>query len=647
MGAFLVMVDNKTDLGVMALSLLALLAGMIFLGILQQKNNEKKEIFRYLIIAGVFFAFASLAKPTAFVDLALFGVFLIGLWISPWSAVGVGLGLAGILRYMNILTSSFLISETNAKRLLIIGALLTFVGVIIALIKRKKIWISIKYLLILGVSFLVPLVLFKAPWLIRQQLANDTFSPTNVLKSLFAKAPLTTDITLLAQVSGEASDGETGEVNLEEQNLIDTLAVQQQTTTLPQSSAQQCLQAGNIRSEAELQEDLQEVKGGGLSEDVGRYIGYGRKEFTREKNNVYPLVKLLFPTSDHCYGLNNEAKLLCANSEAIDNFEIKTLKSLYEQLENKDSQAAILLQDALTAFNEHTGDINATYNPQEFRDQIVALRQYYQSHSIKSDATKIAIPYRYLIPLNITFNRSLQNLSSYYTDIGFSRILLFIVLIITLPYALIKRDPILTALSTTTLIGRGLRWIIGGAILWYGTVLISRTLISILAFIYRRYEDAEEMKDTKYVHILIGILVLGMFIQLFLNFFRISSQGANGPFVWYKGNIGRETQFSDTLETKMKTKYGYTMKNVFDLQFPQYNSIINALKDRKDEDGVIVAGTYIQYFLDNQWNLKGDGMLTEFRVKASDGDPCKTYRRLKNDNTKYLIIDPNIGTVGM
>ncbi|MDR2540890.1 MAG: hypothetical protein LBD11_03800 [Candidatus Peribacteria bacterium] len=91
MGAFLVMVDNKTDLGVMALSLLALLAGMIFLGIAQHKDLHKKEIFKYLIITGVFFAFATLAKSTAFVDLALFGIFLIGLWISPRSAVGVGL----------------------------------------------------------------------------------------------------------------------------------------------------------------------------------------------------------------------------------------------------------------------------------------------------------------------------------------------------------------------------------------------------------------------------------------------------------------------------------------------------------------------------------------------------------------------------
>jgi hypothetical protein len=40
-------------------------------------------------------------------------------------------------------------------------------------------------------------------------------------------------------------------------------------------------------------------------------------------------------------------------------------------------------------------------------------------------------------------------------------------------------------------------------------------------------------------------------------------------------------------------------------------------------------------------------MLNDFRKKTSDWDLCKTYRRLKKDNTRYLIIDPNIWTVTM
>lgn len=40
-------------------------------------------------------------------------------------------------------------------------------------------------------------------------------------------------------------------------------------------------------------------------------------------------------------------------------------------------------------------------------------------------------------------------------------------------------------------------------------------------------------------------------------------------------------------------------------------------------------------------------MLDRFREQNSDGSLCKTYRRLKENNLKYFVIDPNIGTVVM
>ncbi|MEI6118705.1 MAG: hypothetical protein WCP92_05790 [bacterium] len=56
----------------------------------------------------------------------------------------------------------------------------------------------------------------------------------------------------------------------------------------------------------------------------------------------------------------------------------------------------------------------------------------------------------------------------------------------------------------------------------------------------------------------------------------------------------------------------------------------------------MIAGTYIQYFLDNQRNIKSDGMLNRFREQNSDGNMCKSYQRIKTSNVKYLVIDPNI-----
>jgi hypothetical protein len=145
--------------------------------------------------------------------------------------------------------------------------------------------------------------------------------------------------------------------------------------------------------------------------------------------------------------------VLCKYSEAIDNFEVQTLKEVYaNEITNYASSGAELLKTALDAFDANTGGVFTAVNSQEYRDYIVALKQYYQAHSIKSDASMLAIPYRYIVPVNIAFNRSLQNLSSYYTDIGFVWILMFILLMVSLPYALVKKDKNLIALSCTTLL---------------------------------------------------------------------------------------------------------------------------------------------------------------------------------------------------
>ena len=40
-------------------------------------------------------------------------------------------------------------------------------------------------------------------------------------------------------------------------------------------------------------------------------------------------------------------------------------------------------------------------------------------------------------------------------------------------------------------------------------------------------------------------------------------------------------------------------------------------------------------------------MLDWFREQNSDGNLCKSYQRLRDSNLKYLVIDPNIGTVVM
>lgn len=81
MGAFLVFVDNKTDLGVMALTILALYSGFFFINQLKDHEGGRHSL-HYVILSGVFFAGAMLAKPTATFDVINFSVTLIALWFG-------------------------------------------------------------------------------------------------------------------------------------------------------------------------------------------------------------------------------------------------------------------------------------------------------------------------------------------------------------------------------------------------------------------------------------------------------------------------------------------------------------------------------------------------------------------------------------
>jgi hypothetical protein len=115
-------------------------------------------------------------------------------------------------------------------------------------------------------------------------------------------------------------------------------------------------------------------------------------------------------------------------------------------------------------------------------------------------------------------------------------------------------------------------------------------------------------------------------------------------------NTWRVTILDDNLQPLSESasiKFNYWWKDVFDLQFPHYNKFIELVKDREDKDWVLIAGTYIQYWLHNQKNIVADWLLWSLREEMSDNDSCKTSKRLQARNIKYLVIDPNIGTVGM
>lgn len=108
-------------------------------------------------------------------------------------------------------------------------------------------------------------------------------------------------------------------------------------------------------------------------------------------------------------------------------------------------------------------------------------------------------------------------------------------------------------------------------------------------------------------------------------------------------SAGLVNVIDDNLAQRQELTIPYTRDKVFDLQFAHYNKFINHVKNRPDDHGVSIAGTYLQYFLHNQRNV---GQANIYKL-TSDGNTCKSYLRFQRDNWRYIVIDPNILSVVM
>ena len=641
MGAFLVFVDNKTDLGVMALTILAILSGFIFIRYISENKSKKifdKESLKYLILSGFFFALASMSKPSAFIDVVVFGVLLVLLWINSLVGIWVWTIALGMMWILQPVNAADFMWVAMWKLVVIIWAIITLIWLAQIFIRNTKQELFSKrklfsYIVVWWISLLASLLIFKWPRLLyKQVLAKDAWIK-NFVEGLFLanNGKENKNIELKNKVLLATNDFE----SLEAQNETDREILLRSDNINKEWSMERCLNKKFTK------EELEEWKKEAVvwNEDVGRYVWYGWKEFTDKRALSYWLLRLIYPKNNTCYGANSSARFLCKNKDYINAGNIEKLEEILKSGKIKVwSPAEELITKTLEEYKE---------NPDSLRTNIVNLKQYYENHSIYTQKWKINVPYRYIIPWNITFNRSLQNLSSYYTDIGFIWMFVFIFTAFGLIYSIIRKNQKLFALSFATVVGWAIWRVIGWAILWYGIGLIMRTILVLSMFIQDLINKDNDEGHKLLLVLTLGALGIWMIVQMFFNLIRISSQWASWPFLWFKQSVGKVTEVTDDLRIEEKVKIWYSQKDVFDLQFPHYNKFIEYTKDRDDKDGVLIAGTYLQYFLDNQRNLKSDGWLAWFWEQWSDENTCKMYQRIKSENIKYLVIDPNIATVVM
>lgn len=232
-----------------------------------------------------------------------------------------------------------------------------------------------------------------------------------------------------------------------------------------------------------------------------------------------------------CHGFSplgrpaHNAVVLCENEEALDSYDPAQLEEIQEELTPGSEQAQLieeLIEGIRSAEDTTTSALRLTYG-----DLVRTLDAHMQDYSIKvieeEGQKSVYMPYKFLNFFNISFNWSLQNLSSYYTDIGVVWLMLILMLVLGLITGIIMRKRFLTAISLVTIFGRLLWHLIAGGILWYAIGIIIWTILAFLTYVYVLLDSDDQ--DTKMLsYIFLGAFVIFGGVQLVLNIARISSQ---------------------------------------------------------------------------------------------------------------------------
>ena len=597
MGAFLVFVDNKSDFWVLTFSLLGLYIGIQWLHKHHGYDWESSNTWtmNYFLLSGLFYGIAILSKPTALFDAFNFVVLALGTRFGSYVAVWLVVALIGIIAVLQIQSIVSYIPKSFGIPIAIVWWVMT--AITAWLHKSIKNLFMVRYLVWRWAVIVVILTVFKLPLLINNSMIlQKEYTVWEYIKWIVIWQATTATKNAASSINASS---------------------QYAATTIP---AQQCTLASQRISKAQLYDGLKPALP--WNEDLGRYMWYGQKEFKD------PIRKFLFP--QWCISWISDAKYLCNNPETIN----LPLATLFE----RESEFSLWIPRILSWARLRLSAWIATGIVQIETQR--ALNQYRKDNVIVRLNDTVAIPYKYLVPLNVTHNRSLQNLSSYYTDIWITWLFCMIILLLACISSITERQYILVTILLTT-IWWWIVWIlVWSAIVRYGISMITWTIFALSL----RRSSTNIYSYTRKTVMLVLLVVSGM-IQLVLNFVRISSQVWSGAFAQYRYWNGIErTVWPDLQQIDVINNF-YTASNIFDLQFPHYNKFLRLTKDIPD--AIMIGWTYLPYFVVPQIRLHNDWFLSRLQELLSDGNSCRAYLRLKDIWYKYIVADPNIATVVM
>ena len=84
------------------------------------------------------FAWAIMAKQTAFIDIALFGLLLIGLRIDSIIAIGLGIMTVGATSILKIANAPDMMTPAAGKYVVFIGLVVVIIGIVRMFMNKNK-----------------------------------------------------------------------------------------------------------------------------------------------------------------------------------------------------------------------------------------------------------------------------------------------------------------------------------------------------------------------------------------------------------------------------------------------------------------------------------------------------------------------------
>ncbi len=196
MGAFLVFVDNKTDLGVLALIILALYSGFLVFKYLYENKFELKAIsgdsnlsFRLAIFSWLFFAVAVASKPTAFFDVVNFAIFMVFSVLSYSLAIAIFFGVIAFLTFIKMRGIVDYITFYGGKIISYLWVIFSILWTVELIYKFRTNFDKLKSIISIFVvwwlSFLIFLVLIKGLWVWMEIMYYDRYgSLIDVIKAI-------------------------------------------------------------------------------------------------------------------------------------------------------------------------------------------------------------------------------------------------------------------------------------------------------------------------------------------------------------------------------------------------------------------------------------------------------------------------------